>query len=236
MGYSTDALGEALLDYLKGDKNQKIIVTSDITEEDVIPVDYLYRTAKELPEIEQTALKLCVGSVMDVGAGSGVHTLLLQDKGLKVKAIDISKGAVEVMLTRGVKDVENINFFDVTGEKYDTLLFLMNGIGIAGTLEGLRLFLKKAKLLLNDGGRILLDSTDIQYLFTEEDGSVWVDLNKKYYGEVVYQMTYKNITTLPFSWLFVDYSMLQEEASTLGFQVELIAEGDNHHYLSQLSL
>ena len=236
MEKSTDALGQALLDYLDGERNHEIIVTSDVTEPDVIPLDYLFRTINKLPAIESKAIDLCEGDVLDVGAGSGVHTLILQNKGLKVKAIDVSDGAVTAMSQRGVLNVENISFFDVKDEKFDTLLLLMNGIGIVGTLEGLRLFLKKAKALLNDGGKVLLDSTDIQYLFTEEDGSVWVDLNKKYYGEVTYQMSYKNLTTHPFSWLFVDYSLLQQEASSQGFQVDLIAEGENNHYLAQLSL
>jgi len=233
---STDALGKALLDYQKGERNKDVIVTSDVTEEDVIPVDYLFRTENQFPEIERKVLELCSGLVLDVGAGSGVHSLILQDKGLQVKAIDVSEGAIEVMSQRGVLNVEHINFFDLENEKYDTILLLMNGVGIAATLAGLKQLLLKAKELLNEGGKILLDSTDIQYLFTEEDGSVWVDLNKKYYGEVIYQMSYKNATTPPFGWLFVDYSILNEEASSLGFQVEFIAEGENNHYLAQLSL
>lgn len=231
-----DVIGEALLDYTKGLKNQNITVTSNITEDDEIPVNYLFRSAKELPEIEVKALELCRGKVLDVGGGSGIHSLILQNKGIDVKAIDISKGAVEVMSQQGIKKAEQINFHELEGEQFDTLLFLMNGVGIAGTVDGLKIFLNKSKELLSEGGQILMDSSDIQYLFTEDDGSVWINLNSSYYGEVIYQMKYKNSKTAPFNWLFVDYLTLEQIATDLGFKVKFILAGENDHYLAQISL
>jgi len=230
---SKDVVGAALLDFFNGNYSVDITVNSSISEEDVIGIPYLFRTEKELPELEKIALTNCQGKTLDVGAGSGCHSIILKAQGIDVTAIDISKGAVEVILKRGV-NAKCINFFDVQ-EKYDTLLFLMNGLGLSGDLEGLSVFLKKAKSLLKPNGQILLDSSDIKYMFEEEDGSVWVDLNRSYYGEVTYQMQYKDLMTDKFSWLFVDFMKLSEIAATLDLKTELIFEDDSNQYLVKLT-
>ncbi len=229
-------MGIALLDYLKDDCKTDIIVSSDISEDDIIPVSYLFRKEKDLPIIEVKALDLCRGKTLDVGAGSGVHSLVLQKKKKDVKAIDISEGAVKAMSKQGVDHVEHINYYDLRNQTYDTLLFLMNGVGIAGELDGLGDFFNKAKSLLNKNGQILLDSSDIKYMFTEEDGSVWVDLNNTYYGEVTYQMQYKDIKTDFFKWLFLDYDRLEAVAKEHGFMCEKIIDGENYDYLARLIL
>ncbi|MBL4669857.1 MAG: class I SAM-dependent methyltransferase [Flavobacteriales bacterium] len=227
-----DAVGAALLDFYNNSYTTDIIVKSSISEADVIPIPYLFRSEKELPTLEKMALELCKGRVLDVGAGSGCHSIILKGKGVEVLAIDTSEGAVEVMQKRGLNS-QCINFYNVN-EKYDTLLFLMNGVGIAGTLNELPKFLKKAKSLLNSGGQILLDSSDIQYMFEEEDGSLWADLNGDYYGEVNYQMQYKNYTTDKFDWLFVDFDKLKRVAKSLDLKIELVFEDNNNQYLARL--
>lgn len=229
-----DVIGKALLDYSNNAMAENITVSSSISEEDVIPVPYLFRSENELPELESHALMLCYGKVLDVGAASGCHAIILKEKGFDVTAIDISKGAVEVMLNRGL-DATVSDFFTVE-TLYDTLLFLMNGVGIAGTLANLDKFLIKAKSLLNEGGQIILDSSDISYMFEEEDGSLWMDLNAEYYGNVVYQMQYKGSTTSKFDWLFVDFDNLQTVASKIGLKTELVLAGENNDYLARLTL
>lgn len=231
---NNDAIGEALLAYYNHKDKTDIIIKSSITEDDVIPTHYLFRTFNEMPLIEQKALGLCVGNVLDVGAASGCHSLVLKDKGLDATAIDISKGAVEVMKLQSV-DAQQLDFYDVK-EQYDTLLFLMNGVGIAGTLKELPLFLNHAKSLLKPNGHILLDSSDIAYLFKEEDGSMWMNLNSNYYGEVTYQMKYKNHLTEPFNWLFVDYERLTKTAEECGLKCELVYEGEHYDYLARLTM
>lgn len=230
----TDAIGHALIDYLNNNHNENITVTSSITEDDVIPVEYLFREINRFPKIEKKAIELCRGKVLDVGAGSGCHSLETQSRGLDVKAIDTSKGAVEVMMKRGVSKVEKIDFFELENQKFDTILFLMNGVGIAGEKEKLKTFLNKAKELLNDDGQLLLDSSDIKYMFEEDDGTFWIDLNSTYYGQVTYQMKYKNFETQPFSWLFVDFDTLKNEAADVGLSAEILLNGDNYDYLARL--
>lgn len=228
-----DVVGNALLDYFNNNYSVDITVKSSISEDDVISIPYLFRLEKDLPKLEKKALNLCKGKTLDVGAASGCHSIILKKRGVDVEAIDISERAVEVMLKRGLK-AQNINFFDVK-ESYDTLLFLMNGVGIAGKLDQLPKFLQKAKSLLNDGGQILLDSSDIKYMFKEEDGSMWVDLNASYYGEVNYQMEYKEFISDKFDWLFVDFEKLKAAAITVNLKTELIFEDEYDQYLVKLS-
>ena len=233
---ATDTLGEALKDFYFNSKAEDITVISDIAEDDVIPTAYLFRNYKQMPKLERKALDLCLGSVLDVGAASGSHSLYLQEKGITVKAIDISEGAVEVMKARKVANIELVDFFELNDEKFDTILLLMNGIGIAGTLDKLPFFLNQCKNLLNPNGQILLDSSDIAYMFEEEDGSKWVDVNKNYHGEVVYQMQYKNTITEKFDWLFLDFKTLKKEAKQLGFKTEKVIAGNHFDFLARLTL
>lgn len=234
-GTEPDLVGQALRDYLSGARNEKLIVYSDLTEPDEIPVAHFFRQWPEMPEIEQKAIRLCRGNVLDVGAAAGCHSLELQKKGLKVLAIDVSKGAVDVMRKRGVRHVKKADFFRFTG-KFDTLLLLMNGIGICGSVGRLDDFFVHCKKLLNPGGQVLLDSSDILYMYEDDDGSISLDLNAGYYGEVEYQFGYKGRKGKPFRWLFADFGLLSDIASAHGFTCEWVAEGPHHDYLARIVL
>lgn len=230
-----DPFGKALKDFLETGKTSDIIVHSDISEEDVIPVKYLFRTFDQMPEIERKALQTCKGKVLDVGAGGGPHALWLQENGISVTAIDTSQGAAEVMKQRGISSVKNSDIYDLAHEKYDTILLLMNGIGIAGKLDHLPKFLSHLKSLLNENGQILIESTDIAYVFTEDDGSMWINATKKYYGEVSYQMEYNGIKGGKFDWLFIDFEKLSACADKAGLKPELIHKEEAFNFLAKLS-
>lgn len=234
---SHDPMGAAIADYWKHGKAARLQVFSSQFDEDEIPVRELFRTTKQMPLLERTALQLATGRVLDVGAGSGCHTLSLQEKGLEVEAIDISPLSVQVMKERGVKNARLINLFDehFTGN-YDTILMLMNGSGIIGKLENMPYFFQKMKLLLNPGGRILMDSSDLRYLFEEEDGSFSIDLADGYYGEVDFRMKYKDIEGDIFDWLYIDFATLAYYAAESGFKAQLIKEGKHYDYLASLYL
>lgn len=233
---NNDPIGAAVLDYLAGAEDAEITVESNLTEDDVIPVYYLFRTEEEMPQMELDALAACRGTVLDVGAGAGCHALVLQERGVNVTALDLSEGAVEAMKRQGVRQVLQQDVFGLQGQQFDTLLMLMNGIGIAGSLDGLVRFLEHAKSLLKPGGQILMESSDILYMFEEEDGSVVLDLNAGYYGEVKYNMKYKGQESGWFDWLFIDPSILEDYALQHGYTFELMVEGDAGNYLARLSL
>lgn len=232
---NADPFGEAVKDYFKNKwKASKLLVESSISEPEKISPSYLFRDFRKMPPIEQEALKSCNGKILDVGACAGSHSLYLQEKDFDVTAIDISEGCCEIMSKRGIKKVECINFYDLKDQSYDTILLLMNGIGIAGTLRGLTDFLNKAKSLLAPNGRIIFDSSDIDYAFYEEDGSKWVNLNSDYYGEVQYTTSYKAVKGETFNWLFVDTNTISDFANACGFTFKILKEGSHHDYLGEL--
>ena len=232
-----DPMGAAIADYFAKGKSAKLRVLSSQFEEDEIPTEQLFRTFDEMPELEQEALKLASGRILDCGAGSGCHALALQDMGKDVEAIDISPLSVEVMKKRGVQQAYQINLFDENYlQKFDTILMLMNGSGIIGKLENMGTFFTKMKQLLNPGGCIYMDSSDLRYLFEDEDGSFLVDLSAGYYGEIDFRMQYKQIKGEPFDWLYVDFQTLSYYANENGFKAEMVKEGEHYDYLACLKM
>ena len=235
-----DPMGTALLDYLNGNHEENITVKSSITEDDVIPVNYLFREFEEMPKLEQEALKQCKGRVLDVGAGSGSHSLYLQKYGIDVTGIDISANSCKCCEKRGIENIINDDFFSLPpNQKFDTLLMMMNGIGFVGSVANLDTFFHKAKQLLTPGGQILLDSSDIKYMFEDEDEEIqeiFYDDDEDYYGEVTYLMEYKDIVGKPFKWLFADPDLLKSKAEEFGFKFEKLLDGSNFDYLTRLTI
>ena len=231
-----DPMGRAISDYYHTRKAGKLRVLSSMFYEDEIPVATLFRDFADMPIQEQKAIELCRGNVLDVGAGSGCHSVILKERGLAPVAIDISELSVEVMKERGL-DARNINFFDETfTDKFDTIMLAMNGIGIVGKIDRLPLFFRSIKRLLAPGGQVLLDSSDISYVFMDDDGGMDIDLAAGYYGEIDYKMRYKNITGAPFDWLYIDFDTLSMYAEEHGFICEKCIDGEHYDYLARLTL
>ena len=232
-----DPMGAAIFDYYNKGRAAKLRVFSSQFEEDEIPAEQLFRTFDEMPPLEQEALRLASGKILDCGAGSGCHALALQEMGKEVEAIDISLLSVEVMQKRGVRQAYQINLFDENYlQKFDTILMLMNGSGIIGKLENMGAFFAKMKQLLNPGGCIYMDSSDLRYLFEDEDGSFLVDLAAGYYGEIDFRMQYKQIKGEPFDWLYVDFQTLSYYAAENGFKAKMVQEGEHYDYLACLRM
>ncbi|MDB2657152.1 class I SAM-dependent methyltransferase [Crocinitomicaceae bacterium] len=229
-----DPIGQAIQDFVSNDFDEHIIVSSEICDDDIIPVEMLFRSYDQMPKIEQVALSLCKGKVLDIGAGAGIHANYLKNKNFEVDAIDISPGAVKYMQSKGIS-ARHSNFYNESAGNYDTLLLLMNGIGIAGSLANLDTTLIHAKKLVTDHGKIICDSTDIKYLYEDETGGMWVDLSSEYYGDFHFQMHYKNHQTEGFDWLYVDFENLREAAERTGWKAEK-RFADEDHYLAELTL
>ncbi len=231
MQESSDIFGKAFKDYLEGDNDESIEVGSDIAETSILPVSYFFRDFNNMPEGEKKVLNLCKGSVLDVGAGAGCHSLFLQNKGCDVTAIDNSKGATEVIIERGVKKVFCVDFFEFNKGKYDNILFLMNGAGVAQTISGLSKLFRHSKSLLNQNGSIYIESSDLIYMYEQPDGSIKINLNDNYYGEVEYSLKYKNIAGKPFKWLYVDIDNMINIAEKSGLKSEVIYSHDYNYIM-----
>ena len=233
---AADPMGAAIYDYYVNGNADTLVVHSSMFEDDEIPVESLFRSLEDMPELERIALEEAHGRILDVGAGSGCHSIALQRLGKTAVAIDISPLSVDVMKRRGL-DARQINLFDETfSEKFDTVLMLMNGTGIVGTLDNMPAFFERMKQLLTPDGCILIDSSDLRYLYEEEDGSLMIDLADDYYGQLDYSMEYKNILGEPFDWLYVDFETLAIYAEESGFTAELLGEGEHYDYLAKLTI
>ena len=233
---STDIFGLCCKAYIDGDKKAKITVRTDIAETDYLPAEYLFRKFDEMPEHEQAALLETKGRTLDIGACAGSHSLYLQDKGIDVTALDISEGCCEVMKKRGVKNVVCSDIYKYNGQKFDTILLLMNGIGMAGTLPELPNLLMHLKSLLAEGGQIIFDSSDLQYLYIEEDGSLNIPLGEKYYGELVYDISFHRQRSGKFNWFFADPYSVEDYAAQCGLQMEIIRTGEHYDYSAKLTI
>ena len=232
-----DLFGKAILDYQTNNSPEDLITETSISEADEMSVAYLFRDFNEMPKLEQKALQLSKGRILDVGCGAGSHALYLQEKGFDITAIDISENAIKACVLRGLKNCKTIAVLDLdTSEKFDTILLLMNGTGIFGKLDQISGYLQKLKSLLNEGGQILIDSSDLIYMYDQdEDGAYMVPANQ-YYGELTFTVQYKGETEDTFDWLYLDYNTLQNAAFANGLQCELILEGEHFDYLAKLSI
>ena len=230
-----DLFGKAMLDFQTNNSPSALVTETNISEQDEMSVAYLFRSYQEMPKLEQKALQLSNGKILDVGCGAGSHGLYLQnEKNLQVTAIDISENAIKTCQLRGLNNAKVQNILDLENQNFDTILLLMNGTGIFGTLNEVPKFLQKLKSILNPNGQILIDSSDIIYMFDDnEQGGKWIP-GDKYYGELTFTISYKNQTETPFPWLYLDYNTLQNAAHANGLQCELIMEGDHFDYLAKL--
>jgi len=232
-----DVFGEAIFDYQQGVYTEDIRTFSSLDEEDVIPIPYLFRDFEAMPSLEQKALQFSKGKVLDIGCGAGSHSLYLQEKGFEVTALDSSKGAIKTCRQRGIKNHICSDILNFQAGQFDTLILLMNGIGLAGELKKLNEFFSHLKKLLRPNGQILLDSSDIIYMFDgDKDERRRISSTQKYYGEVTFTMTYKNKTSKPFTWLYLDQDTLKRAAKANQFICEIVSLGEHFDYLARLTL
>ena len=233
-----DLFGKAILDFQTNNSPEDLITETTISEEDEMSVAYLFRSYDEMPRIEQKAMELSEGKILDVGCGAGSHSLHLQnERNLDVMSIDISENAIKACALRGLKKTNVQDIMTLQNETFDTILLLMNGAGMCGKLKNISNFLLKLKSLLNHGGQILLDSSDIIYMFDDDaDGGKWISSDNEYYGEIVFNISYKGEKEKPFDWMFIDYNTLKNAAFACGLGCELILEGEHYDYLAKLSI
>ncbi|MBV8325336.1 class I SAM-dependent methyltransferase [Chryseobacterium sp.] len=230
-----DLMGRAIWDYYHNENPEDLQTETSISELDELPVDYLFRDFEEMNKIEQKALQLSEGKVLDIGAGAGSHALYLQnEKALDVLALDISPKSIEVCQLRGVKKAISNNILDFSGETFDTIILLMNGTGIFESLAKIDTYFQKLYTLLNENGQILIDSTDILYMFDrDKDGGVYIPAGG-YYGELDYVVHYKGESEEPITWLYLDFNTLKNAAENNGFKIEKVVK-DEDSFLAKLT-
>ena len=231
-----DLMGRAIWDYYYQENPEDLQTETSISELDDLPVSYLFRDYQEMNALEKKALDLSFGKVLDVGSGAGSHSLYLQnERKLEVTALDISPKSIEICKARGVKNAICEDLLQFSEKNFDIVLLLMNGTGIFQSLEHIDQYLQKLKSLVAENGQILIDSTDILYMYDQdEDGGVLVPATG-YYGELDYYLHYKGESELPMKWLYLDFDTLENAAFANGFKIQKIEQLEDS-YLAQLTL
>ena len=230
-------LGRALLDFHHGSTTARITVHTELWHDEITPVEAFYRPYDQpLPRLEKIALDLCRGRTLDLGAGAGRHALELQRRGLEVTAVDVSPEAVEVMRERGLVDARRGGLDELTGERFDTIVLLMHGIGLVGTLGGLARFLGEVPNHLRANGQIIFDSADLGQVIREQfdDGLEKWRAGGVYPGEVEFRLSYESIEGEPYPWLFIDPLTLADCTDAAGLGLEIVAWADRGSYLARL--
>ncbi|MGB5943387.1 MAG: methyltransferase domain-containing protein [Leeuwenhoekiella sp.] len=235
MSHDPDIFGNAITDYYNKQPQGVLIVHSSIAEDDEIALPYLFRSYDDMPQIEQKALDLAKGSILDVGCGAGAHSVYLHEKGFSVTAIDTSAGAIAICKQRGVLNAYELDLLRFRESEFDTIYLLMNGTGIFESLETVSLYLSHLKKILSKNGQVLIDSSDIKYMFEDDEGNFIFDDLEVYYGEVDFQLSYGGETSKVFQWLYMDFEKLKTYADAAGFKCELVTEGPHYDYLARLT-
>ncbi len=236
--------GLAIRDFFHGEKDATFTTICSDGDIDPVRAETFFREYNEFPFLEQAAVDLCYGRVLDIGAGAGAHTLELQERGLEVTAVEISPECVEVMRTRGVKKIFQGDYRDIKQGDYDTILMMMNGIGVVGDLDELMNFLHSAKNLISDDGQIVFDSVD---LGDEEENDLrpvlsWLKKLKdppwppppEYFGKLEYHIEYKHLIYPAFHWLFIDPVLLGFFAEVTGWFCEILYPQPDGKYIARL--
>jgi SAM-dependent methyltransferase len=229
--------GAALLAYFEGDTGAELILGRDDGHEGRLPVSHFFRGPSEFTAIENTAIKRCAGHVLDVGAGTGLHSLALQEKGLRVTAIDVCSQAVEIMAQRGVVDAHVLDLFDCEEGPFDTVLMMGHGVGMVETLAGLDRFLAHVCKLLAEGGQVLLDSLDVR-VSTDPKNLAYHEANRRagrYIGEIGLQCEHQGRRGALYHWLHVDPDTLAEHAARAGWKCKVPVAEESGDYLARLS-
>jgi SAM-dependent methyltransferase len=232
-----EPFGMALLAYFEGDTAAELIILRDDGERVSLPVSFFFRGLSEFTSIDNAAIDRCVGHVLDVGAGPGPHSLVLQRKGLPVTAVDVCPRAVDIMKKRGLMDVHCANIFEFQGGRFDTLLMMGHGIGMVETIAGLDRFLTHAHGLLSEQGQVLLDSIDVRVTDNPRH-LAYQEANRqagRYIGEIRVQFEFQGKKGPQCGWLHVDAETVKEHAESAGWRCEVVVQEKSGDYLSRLT-
>jgi SAM-dependent methyltransferase len=230
-------LGAALLAFHNGRHDAVLGIESDVFDSEDVAVRLYYRPDEDpLPDLDRRALDRCTGRVLDAGAGAGRHALDLQCRGLEVTALDVSTDAVRVMQDRGISDVRQGDIYTSDLGTYDTILLLMNGIGLAGGPEGLKKLFDRFRRLLRSSGRVIFDAAglDAAVLKDEFEELAEMAIGRPQLGEVFFRLTFDDLQGSWYPWLFPTSTQLAKAARDAGFEFTIIGRGARGAFLGEM--
>lgn len=224
-----DVLGISMEDYYQNGSSDEIAITLNGMPDDPMPVDVFFREPADFGELEILAMDQCRGRILDLGAGAGCHSLYLQGLGFDVVALEHSEKACGIMRQRGVRNVVQEDFYDWEPKtRFDTILLMMNGFGMCERSHKAVDFLERLGGLLEPGGQIIGDSTDISYM--EE---TWEKKAESYVGDVRFELMWREYTQR-FDWVYFDEGFLLKAGSSAGLKTNVLSRGASQNFLVQL--
>lgn len=226
-----DLFGQAILDFQHKSFESPLLIHNEYGPPEIIPMDRFFNHDDEFCKLDFFAMAQVREHILDIGAATGRHALYLQNQGHDITAMDISESCGVVMRELGVMKIIIDDIFNFQGQAYDTIFMLMNGIGIAGSIEGLEKLLLHLKNMITPEGQLLVDSSDISYLYKDRP---WPE--DKYFGELSFQYEYKNMLGDLFHWLYLDQIKLVTIANSMGWTCQIISEDETDSFLARLQL
>ncbi|MEO9181028.1 MAG: methyltransferase domain-containing protein [Acidimicrobiales bacterium] len=159
---TSDAFGNALLDWVHGGTEPEIIERDDgVIEIGAGPEVYLM-DFDEWPSAEQASFQYVRGRVADVGCGGGRAARHLQERGCDVVGIDSSPLAIKAAQLHGVQKtrINTVDRLVNSVHEFDTLILFGNNLGVFGTPQRARRILMSWAKKLPPGARVLIESTN----------------------------------------------------------------------------
>jgi SAM-dependent methyltransferase len=221
-----DAFGRALLDQLAG-HDEPIVIERDDGFVSTDTFDY----QAGLDPRDEWALDRAAGRVLDVGAGAGRASLVLQERGQGVVALDVSPGATLACRQRGVREVYTGSAEDAAAGglagTFDTVLLLGNNLGLLGSREAAGSYLATLGELLRPGGVIIGTCLDV-YQTDKQTHLEYHELNRRrgrMPGQLTIRVRYQRLATGWFDWLAMSPQELAELAVGAGWRVAELYPG-----------
>jgi SAM-dependent methyltransferase len=184
--------------------------------------------------LDRAAFRALRGRVLDVGCGGGRIALAVQERGGEALAIDVSPGAIEVCLARGVREaaVRSAVSIEASVGSFDSIALFGNNLGLLeGRRKGVAL-LRRFRRVLEPHGRLVgigMDPTT-----TEDPRHLAYQARNRERGRMAGQIRlrvrYGHLTTPWFDYLFATLDELGEMAADAGWSIRDVLRDEGPGY------
>jgi len=213
-------IAQAINDHLLNLEEKQIQVWLNQKKEEDYMASYFLRSREDMPKHEVLALSLAVGEILDIGAGAGAHTVELCNANKNVTALELNHDLAEIIKNRCDAKVLAEDIFKWKAKvKYDTILLLMNGLGIAQTKEKVPELLEKVKHLLAIHGKAYVELTDYNFS-TEYDHEITAE------NEVTFRLKYGSRFSEEMSWIYPSLTEVENHCHALSLRIKILYQED----------
>lgn len=230
MKETSDAFGQALLDWVRGGTTPEIIERDDGLIEIGAGAEVYLMEAHEWPAAEQEAMRFVRGRTADLGCGGGRVALHLQQLGCNVVGIDSSPLAVKAARLHGVTKTLRMSVDDMkdTIDEFETIIMFGNNLGVFGTPQRAQRILTSWAKRATSGTRLLLESTNPLAGGAPVVDRSYCERNREKgrpLGQCRLRVWYDRSATEWFNWFFVSRSEMKKLLADAGWRQIHVATG-----------